>query len=82
MRLGPLYVVCDAPPYAIVESCVSIGIDRPQDVRWRYAEKFGGICCEGKRVRLMRFNLSYSDGRDQEYSIGQCSRCKTVWWKT
>lgn len=81
MRLGPLYVVCDAPPYAIVESCVAIGIDRPQDVRWRYAEKFGGICCEGKRVQVCLWRFTLSTGDVVDYSIGQCPRCKTCWWK-
>jgi hypothetical protein len=33
-QLGPIDVLCDAPPYSIVESCATIGIVRPADVRW------------------------------------------------
>jgi hypothetical protein len=33
-QLGPLEVICDAPPYPIVQACNAIGVDNPEDVRW------------------------------------------------
>ena len=33
-RLGPIEICCDAPPYAIVQACRRIGLQRPEDVRW------------------------------------------------
>jgi hypothetical protein len=33
-QLGPLEVVCDAPPYLIVRACHRIGLRMPEDVRW------------------------------------------------
>jgi hypothetical protein len=37
--LGPVEVTCDAPPYAVVEGCRLIGLDRPEDVRWCRADR-------------------------------------------
>jgi hypothetical protein len=33
-HLGPIDIVCDAPPYSIIQACNRIGIQRPEDVRW------------------------------------------------
>lgn len=33
-KLGPLDVICDAPPYCIVRACHLIGLQAPEDVRW------------------------------------------------
>ena len=33
-QLGPLEVECDAPSYAVVRACRSIGVHSPEDVRW------------------------------------------------
>ena len=33
-KLGPLEVICDAPPYCIVRACHLIGLQEPEDVRW------------------------------------------------
>jgi hypothetical protein len=33
-KLGPLEVICDAPPYCIVRACHLIGLQNPEDVRW------------------------------------------------
>ena len=30
----PLEIVCEAPPYYIVQACWQIGLERPEDVRW------------------------------------------------
>ena len=32
--LGTMEIICDAPPYYIVQVCDLIGIERPEDVRW------------------------------------------------
>jgi hypothetical protein len=32
--LGPIDIVCDAPPYAIVRAGRGLGFYRPEDVRW------------------------------------------------
>ena len=31
---GPIELLCDAPPYAVVQACVSVGFRSPADVRW------------------------------------------------
>jgi hypothetical protein len=32
--LGPIEIVCDAPPYAIVRAALALGFYCPEDVRW------------------------------------------------
>jgi hypothetical protein len=32
--LGPIEVICDAPPYPVVRACAGLGFETPQDVRW------------------------------------------------
>jgi len=39
-KLGPLEVVCDAPPYCIVRACHLIGFQKPEDVRWLRLKSF------------------------------------------
>jgi hypothetical protein len=33
-QLGPMEIVCDAPPYHIVRACSQLGFQNPEDVRW------------------------------------------------
>jgi hypothetical protein len=33
--LGPVELVCDAPPYGVVSACESVGFLTPLDVGWR-----------------------------------------------
>jgi hypothetical protein len=33
-HLGPIELVCDAPPYAVVHACERVGLLTPFDVRW------------------------------------------------
>jgi hypothetical protein len=33
-QLGPIDVLCDAPPYYIVQACNRIGFHSPEDVGW------------------------------------------------
>jgi hypothetical protein len=39
-QLGPLEVICDAPPYPIVQACNAIGIETPEDVRWSRMSRY------------------------------------------
>ncbi len=39
-RLGPLEVECDAPPYSVVCACRDLGLQSPEDVRWRRLSRF------------------------------------------
>lgn len=40
-RLGPIHVICDAPPHDIVEACAAAGfLRRAQDVRWCRLSRF------------------------------------------
>lgn len=39
-QLGPIDVVCDCPPYAIVRACARIGFETPEDVRWYRLSSF------------------------------------------
>lgn len=32
--LGPIDIVCDAPPYCVVRAARTLGLYRPEDVRW------------------------------------------------
>ena len=42
-QLGPVEIVCDAPPYPIVKACKVIGLQDPEDVRWnRLSNLMGG----------------------------------------
>lgn len=33
-RLGTPEIFCDAPPYAVVRACETLGFQSPLDVRW------------------------------------------------
>lgn len=35
----PLEILCDAPPYAVVKACRTLGFVEPEDVRWCRASK-------------------------------------------
>ncbi len=39
-RLGPMEIECDAPPYAVVCACREVGLESPEDVRWRHRSRF------------------------------------------
>jgi hypothetical protein len=108
-QLGPLEVICDAPPYPIVQACNAIGVEAPEDVRWskmsRYLEQGedpaerGGdrtvwqkllhpvqgkehACnCREKLPKLAKYRFTYSSGDEVTYSVGQCGKCRTVYWE-
>jgi hypothetical protein len=106
-RLGPIEIVCDAPPSPVVEGCYLIGIQDPEDVRWlrfehymnerygrrglfslsrwvkwfRAGEPERPTCTCGSRLpELEKFAFQFSLEEQETYLIGQCSRCRTVFW--
>jgi hypothetical protein len=103
---GPLELVCDAPPYAIVKACKLVGIESPEDVRWCGISPFlegrygpAGWMNANRVERLLWFAsqpltcrcgkealsltwcaFCFAGGAKQHYLLGQCDRCKTVYW--
>lgn len=108
-QLGPLEVICDAPPYPIVQACNAIGVEMPEDVRWarmsHYLEQLEEpsernvdrsvwkkilqpvqgkehvCCCREKLPKLSKYRFTYSSGDEVTYSVGQCLKCRTVYWE-
>jgi len=107
-RLGPLAVECDAPQYTVVRACREIGLDSPEDVRWRRMSNFrqrrevlsnlfgsrvweglfGGkeapaiTCTCGQLLpTLETCSFLFASGRTQAYNLGQCRRCRTIFWE-
>lgn len=90
MRLGPIHVECDAPPYLIVKACadVRVGLVRPEDVRWvsqaahMEKTKLWYTCSCGQPVpKLERIRFFRSDNTQKDYLLGQCVKCWTIYWK-
>lgn len=90
-EFGRIDINCDAPPYYIVQACKlpSIGFERPEDVRWlRVAYiHFGmtAVRCPclalGPLVALCEVCFTLKDQPDVHYLMGQCPRCKTMYWR-
>jgi hypothetical protein len=106
-RLGPIDVLCDAPSYAIVQACATIGIKTPEDIRWyrmshfladqagwresakRHLWKIAGIgdlgpnlcSCGGTLPALDGYTFTFTTGEEVSYRLGQCKRCRTVFWE-
>jgi hypothetical protein len=107
MDLGPLEIVCDAPPYSIIQACQRIGIKTPEDVRWCRMTHFcygdtaeddplrvqawklflgmgragkAACNCGQKLPSLEKCTFTFLTGRELSYYIGQCPRCRTVYW--
>ena len=106
--LGPIEILCDAPPYPIVRAGHRIGLLTPEDVRWcrmsrflkEHAERPGGgfhlpgwklllgmgrgpegACTCGQKLPLLeRYTFTFRTGEEVFYLIGQCGRCRTVFW--
>jgi hypothetical protein len=38
--LGPIDIICDAPPYPVVRASHGLGFSRPEDVRWARLSHF------------------------------------------
>ena len=107
-KLGPLEVLCDSPPYPIVQACSLLGFTRPADVRWCRLSQFlvdragwwamyrvlawdaesmnrclrDGKCSCGEALpQLHRCLFSVSTGQSWTYVLGQCVRCKSMFWE-
>jgi len=107
-RLGPLDVECDAPPYSVVCACRDLGLQSPEDVRWRrmshfrrqwkerrslfgigsWAELLGRreahemtCSCGNPLPALETGSFLFGSGRTQTYQLGQCRRCRTIFWE-
>lgn len=95
-ELGPLEVVCDAPPYPIVKACGGLGFLFAQDVRWCRADRRGlqrspvlipwargraPSCSCGQPVpALESYTFTFVSGGQAQYYLGQCGRCRTIYW--
>ena len=106
-RLGPIDIDCDAPAYAIVRACESLGFHSPLDVRWLRRSRLesrdaappelfgsGGLneffglgpgagkaCgCGALLPELESCAFQFRDGSQVVYRIGQCPRCRTIYW--
>jgi hypothetical protein len=107
-QLGPLEILCDSPPYPIVQACSLLGFVRPEDVRWsrlsQYLVDRAGwreVCrvfpwdvlpvnrflkdspcsCGEVMPRMQRCLFSASTGQSFTYLLGQCRRCKSIFWE-
>ena len=102
-------MICDAPPYPIVQACNAIGVEAPEDVRWARMShcpepmedpaergsdrsvwhkllhpvqgKEQACTCREKLPKLAKYRFTYSSGDEVTYSVGQCSKCRTVYWE-
>jgi len=95
-ELGPIDIVCDAPPYAVVKACVGLGLLRPQDVRWvridrRLTMRQPGFfpwlrttsppCTCGHSLPAMEsYTFTFASGAQSKYYLGQCPRCRAIYW--
>jgi hypothetical protein len=73
-RLGPDEVQCDAPPYAVVQTCAHLGFHRPLDVRWRPVRDLSAGRSAWKQVfgwRLWKALLGRDRGRRTVCTCGQ-----------
>jgi len=106
-RKVELEIVCDAPPYTVVQACSRIGVESPEDVRWCEAGNFLSeqhlslplrkhakwnelrellgprhmACACGQPVPPLRgYVFTFGNGTTALYEVGQCGRCKRVYW--
>jgi hypothetical protein len=107
-QYGPIDIVCDCPPYAVVRACTLVGFDQPEDVRWCRLSSFlvdhagwsevarmlsfhlmpvnrylkNSFCtCGVPLPRMQRCLFSTSAGSSFTYLLGQCPRCRTIFWE-
>lgn len=61
-QLGSVDLVCDAPSYRVVRSCCSLGIRKPEDVRWL---RMSSYCCPHpcRTNGLTSYLLAFLTGR-------------------
>jgi len=73
-QLGSIEVLCDAPPYEIVQTCRALGIRTPEDVRWLRLSTFRGrtLRCQSGVVSYLRG--LFRTARQNPGSICTCGR--------
>ena len=95
-ELGPIDIQCDAPPYPVVNACAGLGFLDPQDVRWsrldrRRLRRPAGLfpwlrgaaprcVCGHALPALESYTFTFKSGSQSEYHLGQCPRCRTIYW--
>jgi hypothetical protein len=78
--VGQLEVVCNAPPYPIVQASVAVGVERPEDSRWEHTTGASECSCgEPLPLKLPLYRFTYSSGDEVTYGVHQCC-CKRVFW--
>lgn len=85
--LPPLPAACDAPRYSVVVASKRVGIETPEDVRWRrvntadYHNKGRLGCSCGETILYFdRYVFTFLSGDEEAYWMKQCRRCRTVFW--
>lgn len=73
-QLGSIEVLCDSPPYEVVQTCRALGIRTPEDVRWLRLSTF-----RGQLLRRSSGVMSYLRGlfrtpRQDDGSACTCGR--------
>jgi hypothetical protein len=94
-NLGPIDVLCDAPPYPVVRACAKLGFERPQDVRWgrldrRSLRRPAGLfwlrpvvarcSCNEPLPAMESFVFTFVSGTQTRYHLCQCPRCRAIYW--
>jgi hypothetical protein len=85
-HLGPIEIVCDAPPYPIVRACTRLGLVRPLDVRWCRTPLLRGswvgtTCSCGQPLpALIEALFELRDMQEYRCWLGQCRGCRTIYW--
>jgi hypothetical protein len=93
--LGPIDIVCDAPPYPVVRACEGADLRSPADVRWARVETPAGhgsgelpalpgrsACSCGQPMPSLEVCtfIFFATGNHVSYFLGQCGRCRTIFW--
>jgi hypothetical protein len=82
VNLGPINIACDSPSYDIVLACEQLKFYRPLDIRWCSYKPIQTKCFCGQIMPILeRFTFTFQTGTVEEYSIGQCKLCNTIYWK-
>jgi hypothetical protein len=90
-HLGPIEIECDAPAYTIVQAAKPMGISTPEDVRWIKLNSFSESlptserkcsCGESLPDRSKVIFTFGTQGQMSFVRLGQCCRCRTVYWET
>lgn len=95
-RLAETILIADCPPHPIVEASGACGVESPCDVRWFKIENYIALysqvleeihfssehycACKEKLPKLAKYRFTYSSSDEVVYALGQCAKCRTVFW--